>query len=214
MVISILIIACDRQAEVNKLTPDAGTFNADTLIGRIPITNEIAGSAYRKRAMAYFLIINGDTSDFRCILTESNENAQVDMEIRFKRRKSYRQQLRELQKLIPAGVRDFDYDSLRSIFISRLVTTGDLAVDISRQLQGDSISINNYSEVKQFLLKTKLASDFNRLLTPFYCSVAGFSVEKVFLTDKKILFRNATVESDTSAIPEHILDCITWIRIQ
>jgi hypothetical protein len=211
--ISFLLIACDRKTEDKKLQPDAGMVKTDTLIGQIPITNEIAGSAYRKRAMAYFLIIKGDTSDFRCILMESKEGGLVDMEIRFKRHMSYRQQLRELQKIIPAGVPDFAYDSLRSIFISRLVTTGDLAVDISRQLQGDKFSINDYSEIKQFLLKTKLAADFNRLLLPVNRSVAGFSVEKVFLADKKVLFSNATVETDSSEIPDRILDCITWIRI-
>jgi hypothetical protein len=44
--------------------------------------------------------------------------------------------------------------------------------------------------------------------------VAAVSVEKVFLADKKILFSSATVESDPNAIPEKILDCITWIRIK
>jgi hypothetical protein len=207
----IVLLACSHQQEQENALGEA---SADTLIGRKVITDEIAGSAYLKRAMAYFLIINGDTSVFQCILTESKEGGQVDMDLRFLRGMSYRQQKQELKKCIAEGAKDFAIDSLKSIFIRRLITTGDLAADVSRQLNRDRVATDNYREVALFLLKTKLTADFNQLLAPVNRSVAGFSVEKVFLTEKKILYSNATIESDSSVIPDRILDCITWIRIK
>lgn len=214
LILFILLIACNRQSDKGNLPQAAGKMGVDTLIGSMTLTDEIAGSAYRKQAKAYFLIIGDDTSDFRSIVTEAKEDNQVDIEIRFRRSMSYTQQMRELGKLLPAGAADFSYDSLTSISIGRLITTGDLAVALSRDIKWNRILVKDYDDVQQFLLNSKLAADFNRLLSPYHKRVKHVGVEKAFLADKRILFANAEVESDSSAIPDKILDCITWLQVK
>ena len=67
---------CSNQTESKTKIEDVKhtKYISDTIIGEKSITNEIAGSAYRKRATGYFVIVNNDTSDFMPIFTESKDD--------------------------------------------------------------------------------------------------------------------------------------------
>jgi hypothetical protein len=212
-----LIISCNKKQDIQVQQADVNKVKLDTLIGSKVITNELAGSVFRKRAKSYFLSTANDTSDFICYLTEAKDDGKVSIDLYFEKTMSYRQQIDQLKKLLAEAAKDFDFDSLSTIFIGRLVNTGDLAIAITNQVNAEQAAIrefHDYDKVEAILLKSKLTSDFNRLLQPYNRSVAGFSVEKVFFTDKKELFLASKIESDSTAIPDRILDCITWILIK
>jgi hypothetical protein len=215
--VTSLIISCNKKQNIQVQQNNENIVKLDTLVGSKVITDELAGSVYRKRAKSYFLFCGRDTSDFTCYLEEAKDDGKVIIDLRFERTMSYRQQMSQLRELLTEAVKDFSFDSLGTIFIGRLVNTGDLAVAISRQVIDERAAIrefHDYDLVKAILLRSKITSDFNRLLRPYNRSVAGFSVEKVFFTDKKELFLNSKIESDSLEIPDKILDCITWMNIK
>ena len=207
----------NRKESVQNVPDTKKAFNEpDTLTESIPITDEIAGSAYRKRARGYFIITDGDTSAFMPIVTESKES-RVGIDIRFNKEMTYAQQFKELKTLLAEAVKDFEFDSIRSITLGRLITTGDLAIEISNELNLDKElknNLNDYPKVVVFLMKSKLASDFNSLLNPYNIYVDTIYPEKIFLTSQKELYIHSKIETDSVQIPDKILDCITGIVLK
>jgi hypothetical protein len=191
----------------------------DTTVGSKVLTNEIAGSAYMKRAKGYFVITNKDTSGFTCIFSEAKESEEISMDIHGEARMmTYRQRMDELKRILPEAAKDFKFDSLKSVYFGRLVENGDIAIEVTKEYRqkfgesNESSKINDhikdYREVSEFLAKSKLAKDFNELFKPYSISVNKAFVEKVFFTDKGALYWGSKIETDTTAIPNRILDCI------
>lgn len=191
----------------------------DTIVGSKTITDEIAGSAFRKRATGYFVIIGKDTSDYTCIFTESKDGGKVgiDLNIRyFKAEMTYKQRLEELRIILPKAATDFNFDSLKSIGFGRLILSGDLAVDITKQYYqkfGTSDKLENYTTVGQFLKESKLGTDLNNLFKKYSISVDKVLIEKLFLTSRQDLYWASKIETDTTKLPDNILDCITWVKL-
>ena len=190
----------------------------DTLIGRKQITNEIAGSAFRKRAESFFLILNKDTSDFQPIFTESKEGNRVGLDLRFEMKTlTYKQRLTELKIILPIAAEDFDIDSLRSIFLGRLVSSGDLAIEITNQYRqkfGKVDKISDYEKFNQFLKESKLATDLNEVFKAYSVSVDKIYPEHSFFTTKQNLMSSSKIESDSTTVPNSILDCLIWIGLE
>ncbi|MES2766606.1 MAG: hypothetical protein V4642_12100 [Bacteroidota bacterium] len=196
---------------------------SDTIIGTKEITNELPGSNYRKRAKGYFLIINQDTSKFMPIAGETNQNdfsnkGRVWLNLNSDSSMSYREQIAELSLLFPHIFRDFKIDSLKSISLGRLEFMGDLAIITTKQLsevlKTEKAFYSNYKRVQELLKKSKLGEDFNAVLKPYNLVVGDVWVEKVMFTDKKYLYQNSKIETDSTLIPNKILDCMIGIRIK
>ncbi len=195
----------------------------DTLIGKKNITNEIAGSAYRKRATGYFTIVNKDTSDFMPIFSEYNDNGKIGINLNLpylKNAKTYFQRLSELELILPEAALEYNFDSLRTVSIGRLILSGDLAISVTKEYKEkfgnkEKIITSDYKEISEFLLaESTLAKDLNELLKPYSKSVSRIDIEKAFFTDKDELLRYSEISRDTTEIPEKILDFITWINIK
>ena len=89
----------------------------DTTVYTKNITNEIAGSAFRKRAKEYFLIIGNDTLNLNCYFTEAKSNNLVDLEIGDHRIKAdkkitYSQLLSYIKIILPVAAKDFSFKNL------------------------------------------------------------------------------------------------------
>jgi hypothetical protein len=217
----ILLLGCNdsRQNSFAKSTI-TNKLQADTIVGSKIITNEIIGSAYLKRAIGYFVIIGKDTSDYTCIFTESkdNNNVGIDLNIRYlKASMTYRQRLEELKIILPKAATDFNFDSLTGIGFGRLILSGDLAVDVTKQYRqkfGISNKLQNYSTVQQFLKQSKLCADIDKLFKPYSISSDKVSFEKLFFTSRKELYWASKIESDSSNIPDKILDCNLGIKLK
>ena len=103
--------------------------------------------------------------------------------------------------------------------MGRLVTSGDLAVDVTKQYmqkygENYKIRIKDYRKVAQFLFDSKLTTDWNRLLKSYLISVVKVSPEKIFFTTRNELYRVSKIEADSISVPERILDCIVGLRLK
>jgi hypothetical protein len=203
----------------------------DTITCQKNLIGEIAGSAYLQRATGYFLISGNDTSAFMPIFTESKENGKINInlnlpyaglnkpfpgEIPVNDPKPYSQWSKELAIILKTASKDYNLDSLGSISVGRLILTGDLAIDITKEYNKrfgnkKQITTADYGEIEKFLLTSKLAKNFNNLLKPYKLTAKKISIEKTFFTTQKDLINNSSTETLDDSIPDSILDCITWI---
>lgn len=187
----------------------------DIAVGTEIMTLETAGSAFRKRAQRYFFLIDNDTSDFSCMFTESKESGKVGMELKISSLEpgiTYRRRLEELQIILPRAARDFNFDSLASIGMGRLVSTGDLAIAVTNQYRqqfGMRHNIDNYKSVAKFIKESALGVDLDRLFKPYFLQVDQVSIEKLFFATQKELYGSSIIESDSAPVPDKIIDCIT-----
>ncbi|MEI7597348.1 MAG: hypothetical protein WCK02_16485 [Bacteroidota bacterium] len=217
----ILLLGCNdnRQNSFAKST-SLDKLSIDTIVGSKTITNEIPGSAYRKRAIGYFVIIGKDTSDYTCIFTESkdNNNVGIDLNIKYlKASMTYRQRLKELKIIMPKAATDFNFDSLTGISFGRLILSGDLAIDVTKQYRqkyGASNKLQNYLTVQEFLKQSKLCADIDNLFKPYSISSDKVSIEKLFLTSRTELCWASKIEADTSNVPDKILDCMLGVKLK
>jgi len=217
----LLLTACSNDGQVNSTATTQKTNQTnDTVIGSKQITNEIAGSAYRKRATSYFVINGKDTSNFACIFVELKDSGKVVIDLNlpyFKDGIAYRQRMDELQKILPVAKKHFNFDSLRSIYLGRLVQNGDVAIEITKQYTdkfGQPKKITDYRKVESFLAESQLGKDFNKIFNPYSFAVEKVSSEKLFFTSKKELCFMSKIETDATKIPEKILDCMTWVILK
>lgn len=117
-------------------TTATGIATTDTVVARKTITDEIPGAAYRKKAIGFFVVVGKDTSDYMCVVTESKDGGRVGIHLNIPYNKpemTYRQRLEELGTILPEAAKEFDFDSLAGIFFGRLILSGDLAVDVTKQ---------------------------------------------------------------------------------
>ena len=214
-----LLVSCTNGSHKSGRTGNKLTDSNDTLIGTKVITDEIPGGTFRKRAKSYFLVIKNDTSAFKPIFTESVDGNSIGIHMNFqyfKRNITYRQLRVQLKKLMPEAAKEFNLDSLRSIFFGRLVLGGDLAIEMTKEYKqqfGQTDSIADHDQICMFLLKSRFASDLNQLFKPYSIYVKAFHPEKVWFTDKSDLYTFGNVESDSVSAPKRIFDCLMYIEL-
>jgi len=226
LIIFSLIIFCScsnkngqKGNEKTKIKIDQ---NTQTTIGKKNITNEIAGSAYRKRATGYFVISKSDTSGFMPIFYESQDNGKIGINLNLpysNNTETYNQRLSEIKLILPKAFEEYNPDSLNGLSIGRLILTGDLAIEITNDYKskfGDNENIltTDYKGVSDFLLESKLTKDLNKLFEPYSIVVEKVSIEKAFFTSKDELIKFSSLTQDTSMIPNKVLDCMTWIKFK
>jgi hypothetical protein len=219
----LMLAAC---AEPDKNKPQSDNKNQvtsipNTIIGKKNVINEIAGSAYLKRATGYFIIAGKDTSDYRVIFTENKDDGKVAIDAHYdkynKKGKLFAIRMEELTRILPEAQKDYNFDSLATISMGRLVSTGDLAIDITKSYikkYGENYKISSYKDITDFLLSSELVASFNKLFKPYSITVTQIDAEKVFFTTKRELYYSSLIEADSTGIPERILDCITWIYLE
>lgn len=213
------LISCGQhRSDKTIVTDERSVVIPDTIVGRKVITDEIAGAAYRKRAIGYFVIVDYDTSVFTCIFSESKMGESVSMDMQFPRTSmTYRRRMAELRTILPEAAKDFKLDSLKSIHLGRLVTNGDIAIKVTNQLVdkfGPEEKLRDYDRVARFLKQSKLGTDVNDIFKPYSLHVDRISVEKVFFTTKRDLYWASKIETDSASVPDRILDCMTWIGVK
>ncbi len=192
---------------------------SDIRIGSKVIHDEIPGSAYRKRATRYFVIHGSDTSDFRPVFMESADGGMVSINMRFKKTLSYKEHIGQLKLILPFAFREYASDSLRDIYIGRLIKAGSLALQVTDQFvttfgKLKAIRIADYPKIEQVLLTSELAKDLNRLLRPYGLSVEHFVIEKAFFATKNQFLSNNKIIPGHSGIPDKILDCQVGMHIR
>jgi len=185
------------------------------------MSDEVAGSSYIKKAHGYSVISGNDTSSFMPIFIESKTDLTVSLDLNLPYRKHnlcYADRLRELELILTEASKEYSISSISSVDIGRLILTGDLAVHLTEQYKqlynDEKIFAKDYDKISSFLKTSKLADDMSRLFAPYNLEVNAVSIEKTFFTSKSELCKYALLETDSTAIPEKILDCITWVQLQ
>jgi hypothetical protein len=222
LVFFLLFLSCTKQNKNKTGTYSSDIETQDTLIASKTITGEPAGSAYLKRAVEYFVVVKNDTSGFMPVFIESKEKSAVSIDLNLpytNKTETYAQRMSELKLILPIASKEFDFDSLRSLSIGRLILTGDLAVEITKQYksrfgENEKLTSSDYGRIMEFLLETNLTKDLNELLEPYSLTVEKIIIEKAFFTTKDDLIKNSNTAEDTLEIPDKILDCITWAKFR
>jgi hypothetical protein len=185
------------------------------------ITDEIAGSVYRRRATEFFLVMGSDSSSFKPIISESI-SGELALYMNYsgsEKNLLWSRRMKELELILERAGDDYNLGSLEIISMGRLVFSGDLAIGITKELENSypdrkEIRAAGYTMLCEFLLNSRLAKDFNELLFPYSLKVKSVSIEKNYFLPKKFLVEGSHLETETSSIPNKILDCITWLKIQ
>ena len=217
----VVFYSCSNQNEQKKKIENEIKIEKfpDTIIGKKNITDELAGSAFRKRATQYFVVVKKDTSRFMPIFSKLKNNGKIEISQRLpysNETETYFQRLSELKLILPEAAKEFNLDSLSHMSIGRLILSGDLAIAITKEYKNkfgekEVITTADYSEISKFLLESKLTKDLNKLFEPYSKSVEKVGIEKVFFTTRDNLLKCSRVSKDTADIPNKILDCMTWV---
>ncbi len=193
------------------------TNSPDTLVRSELLITEIAGFSSPLKSEKFYLIIKNDTSDFTCLLNTSKENRTYSLNISFyDSNTSYEDRLRAIRTILPYINKKYRLDSLKSIYLGRLIYYGDLAISVTEAYNREYSShkkIEDYQAISTFLLETQLAYDFNELLKPYAVSIQKISPEKIFFADKRELLSLSKVKHNQDSIPDKILDCMLWLKV-
>ncbi len=217
--LAVSLTACHDTRQTTQTTTEQSAA-IDTIVGSKTITDEIPGAVHRKRATGYFVMVAKDTSDYSCIFTESKDSGKVSIDLNipyFKAAMTYRQRLSELQLMLPKAAADFNFDSLTAVYFGRLILHGDLAVEVTKQYHqkfGASDKLESYTAVGQFLKESKLGADLDNLFKKYSISVEKVSIEKLFFTSRQELYWASKIETDTANVPDKLLDCMIWVKLQ
>jgi len=220
LVLPVITACCDAPQSFRQESPIVDSVKVDTSIGRKEITDEIAGSAYRKRATAYFVIAGKDTSKYSCIFSESKDDGRVSLDLHIPYSNSglnYREREKEIKLLLPEAAKDFRFDSLYTVSFGRLLLSGDLAIEITREYlvkYGADDKIKDYAQVAAFLQGSELSRDVNELFKPYSLALDRVSIEKVFFATREDLFKLSKIEKKQNEIPGKILDCILYVKLK
>jgi len=219
---TLLVIAIFFTCFFFKTGYGKSVFKTDTIIGSRNITNELPGSALRKRAKEYFVIAGKDTSFLQCYFIESKDGNSVDIDIADhymvpKEKITYNEFIKELKAILPIAAKDFNFKKLNSIFVGRIIRKGDIAIEITNQYAQKFGSTNkkiDFQKTTIFLTHSKLADDFNTLLKPYSFSVHNTPIEHPFFTTRNELFSQSKIETDPKKVPEKIFDCMVWLELK
>lgn len=208
------MLSCTEENKTSSST-DEKIVAIDTLVISTDVSKKVAGNAYLSRATEYGLLIDKDTSNMSFVFLQNKDYGTVGIDFNQPYnapKSSHRQRFSELSYILPYAAKDYPLDSLRGFSLGRLVGNGDLAIAVSQQIDS-TLNIEDYKEVSKFLMQSALAKEINNLLAPYSISVKSISVEKVFFTDKKEVYTYSLIESDSSVIPNKILDCLLWVNV-
>jgi len=221
MQISILLILFFQTACSNSpIGNDTTLLQKDTVVISKPITNEIAGSSYRKRATQYQIVNQSDTSKFSIILIESNKNefdydGSVHLDIHFDKNKSFQEQKEELNTLLNKASEEYKFDSLKSIFSLWLPSLGDLDIKTSKELENNKdikLILKNYWKLNDFLLTSSLSKEINEIFKKYNLTVKQFTIEHFsYFATPETLKRYSKIETNPTAFPKNILEGAMWI---
>ena len=215
-ILTMLSLACSQNGQTERVK-----VTNDTVVGSKLIKDEIAGSSYRNKSIGYFVVINKDTSDFTCILIAFKENGKVGLDLNIpylKNTVTHKQRFKELKLILTKASKDFNFDSLNYIRFGRLVQSGDLAIEITEEYKQKHKSFKNlfinYNKFEKFLVTSKLGRDIESVFKPYSIAVESVSIEKLFLTTRKDLYWASAVETNSTEVPDKILDCMTVVGLK
>jgi len=210
---SILSATLFVRSEVDSNSSNPISSDSVKVLKRDITSKELSGSNFWKRARGYYTLSNNDTSKFLCIFMEKNEG-DVAMILRFQDNMTYREQFFQLSLLLPEAKNDFQFDSLNLIDLGTLWQTGDLAIQVTKDVikqSGKLERIKEYKNANKWLMNSKLVTDFNNILNQYSIQVSSLSTEHLYYFEKESFLKYHKVETLSSQIPQSILEGEIWL---
>lgn len=210
------IVGCINSEKENSKSVEIREIDfQDTLVWTKIMTEELPGSAFRKRAIGYYLVVGKDTSSFTTIISESQDQ---ELTLIFKTNdqkalSSHEQRLKELELSLKRASEDFILDSLKSIEFGRLGEDELFAIEMTNQFHarfGSSFDLPLYKDVQDFFLNSTLSQDLNRILDTYHIEIEQIIPEKLH-------FANHSIHpplSKSRELPEKILDCMIYLTLK
>jgi hypothetical protein len=196
-------------------------FKADTSVASRIITNELPGSALRKRAAEYFIVAGKDTTFLNCYFIESKDGSvEIDLADHFinsKQKLAYSEYLEDLKLILSTASRNFNFNRLHNIFLGRLVRKGDLAIVVTNQYfkkLGTNTRKIDYKKTCQFLTHSKMGDDINFLFKKYGIRVDNVSLEHPFFTTKNELLSQSKIRTELTQVPSKIFDSLVWLELK
>lgn len=222
-----ILTACSCSSDTNQQKkPEHKTIEVEQATDTLDEINVVKRSIKElnkgKRATEYFVVQNLDSSEFIPVFRENVGNGKIRLNLVLNQSnptKTFNQLMNELKMIMPVAALDYDMDSLESISMGRLIQTGDLAIKITKEYKekfGSIEEINqaDYKKISAFLKgESSLSKNLNNLLSAYDKSVNRVGIEKVFFMDKEELLKHSKITTDTTLIPERILDFMIWIDL-
>jgi len=197
------------------------SLKADTSVGSKIITNELPGSALRKRATEYFIIDGMDTTHFQCYFIESKDGSvEIDLADHFinsKQKLAYDEYLKNFKAVLPTASKDFNFNKLHQISFGRLLHKGDLAIEVTNQYFrkfGTNTQKIDYKKTSLFLAHSKMADDINLLFKKYAIAVNNVSMEHPFFTTKNELLGQNKIRTELTQVPSKIFDSLIWLELK
>jgi len=154
------------------------------------------------------------------IFTESKEGDVVGIQYNSAYRHNkmtHHQCMLDLKKIMPIAAKDYNLNKLGGLYMGNLSSKSDLAVDLTHEYLATTdepySKIIDYHEFSKFLAESQLGRDVNNLFEPYGIFVDKIRVEKVHFVSKDVFLQWNKVETDTTDIPNQILDCFIGISL-
>jgi hypothetical protein len=216
----LLTIGCKKGNQKLERNTDKNTISAsDTTVISRSVPSDSPNST-RKRATIYSVVIGGDTTDFQPLVAELKLRDEVLISMNPQQSTAaYSKQYEFLQLILPVAASAYDFESLAGVGFGRLIESGDLAVEVTREYidtygQPKQITVKDYQRISDFLLDSKLASDFNTLLKPYSLVVDNIRIEKVLFASPDSLSYDVEFGTRPADMPEKVLDVIVSVELR
>ena len=175
----------------------------------------------------YHVVSRSDTSRFRVSIFNRELNKGLQLHTGFPgydNGKIYSHAMKELKKILQHANRTQALDSISLISLGSLINTGDLAIDVSKDFDvlypeyGKLLNQRkgyrfDYEALRTFLMTSELTQDFNTVLSPYSLKIKNVFIEKAHYTAPQSLPSRQYLETDSSEIPENILNGMVWLEV-
>lgn len=206
----LILLECNIITNTNRTeshvqdTMDRQKISIDTIINVTNIPSEISLPGYIEKE--YFLIINGDTSNFSCYLSFNKDKESISMSYVYepfikpyssflpedsaavvnidkmkkfsKHEANYKGQLREIQLILDFASKEFDLGKLRTFRIG-MSSIDSLSTNITGLYVskfGNNFKTINYKEVSELISNSIFTNDLNSIL-----SIYNVKISKVYI---------------------------------
>lgn len=127
---------------------------------------------------------------------------------------TFKEHLQYQGEILPEVFKDFNKNQVTSVFLGRLIYTGNLAAKISAEVKAAGWDGQSYPELRDILEKGSLTKEFRSLFRPYGLEIKTVSFEKAFFTDSKSLAHYSKLTLPPEEVPAEILDCMAWLIVE
>ena len=212
----ISLTSCVQNQEESKVSNKSN----DIIVLKENIPLDLNNQQLKINTLSYSIVTKNKKSDYEILISNRKNYRGVSIYTNYdlrkgKKGKTYKERLNEFEYILNTAKNDFKLDSLTSIYIGRLISNGDLAINLTALYNntfGRHSNVSDYNKISNLLMNSKLVHDFNILLEPYSKKISDVNLEKITFSTKQDLISSSVLSTDTVNVPSRILDC--WVDMK